>query len=125
MNYKDIPYKRPDLEAAQATLQDIARQMNDASSTEERLSVLTEYEAYLSHLTTRLALTQLRYYTDALNQERGLDMAYLGENAPRLDARTNELTSALLDAPDREGLVKALGGFFFLLLLRGHRPWHG
>ncbi len=113
MKYEDIPYRRPDLKAASATLEDIARQMSDAMTAHERLAVLSVYEAYLSHLTTRLALTQLRYYLDTGNKEHAADMAYLTENAPHLDMATNKITAALLDATDRDDLEKELGSFFF------------
>lgn len=113
MKFADIPYERPDLDAAHASLLSISRRMSGAASTRERLAVLAEYEAELSHLTTVLALTQLRYYLDTADPRRASDMAYLSENAPRLDAVANEITSALLDAPEREGLARALGAFFF------------
>jgi M3 family oligoendopeptidase len=113
MNLKDIAYERPDLDAAQAALQSLVGRVREAKSAEERLAILSECEALLSHITTGLALTQLRYYTNALEPNCAADMAYLGENAPRLDALANELTSALLDAPDRNKLAQVLGAFFF------------
>lgn len=113
MHFNDRPYERPDLDAAYKELKAHVERAKAASSTDARLSILKEYETYLSRLTTRLAHAQLRYYTNTLDQARIADMAYLGENAPRFDTLTNELTSCLLDAPERDALERALGTFFF------------
>ena len=103
MHFKELEYTRPDADAACARIAECARRIAEAPSTRERLTALAEYETYDAELSTALALGQLRYYLDTLDPARATEMAYIGENVPKLQTCASEISEALLNAPRPRG----------------------
>lgn len=113
MIFHQIPYTRFDMDAACKTLESLSEQIAQASDAETQLALLSEGEKLMQHADTSSSLAQLRYFLDTSDAFYAGEMAYCGQNGPRLDLAAQKLYRALAASPFRSELSASLGSFFF------------
>ena len=109
MKFSEIPYERPDLDAAFAEMDGVVRDIEGARSADEALAAYKRFETLQDHLTTMATLTEIRNSIDTRDAFYEEEKAFFDENGPAISDRALNVYRALLASPHRAGIGEVLG----------------
>ena len=101
MKFKDMPYERPDFEAAKQTLVELTRRLKEASSYEEAKAVFMESEEGAKHLHTMATLVSVRNSIDTRDEFYDAEQKFMDNAFPELQQYMQAFSMAMLESPYR------------------------
>ena len=113
MKFKDMPYKRLELEPTKQVLESIVNNFKNAKTLEECLNAYKEYDTYSKEISTIIALSFIRNSLDTTNEFYSAEKDYNDELRPELKPFHQEMNKALLETHFREELEKKWGNLMF------------
>ncbi len=114
LKFKDMPYERPDMEAAKKELARLAAALKEADSYETAKSVFLEKDTLKKHIETQAALAQIRQTIDTRDAFYDQEVSFWNEAGPELMEYEQMWTKALLATPYRDQLTEEFGDVIFL-----------
>ena len=114
MKFSEMPYSRPDIDAARAELQAVLRQIETAESAEAQIAAVEALNACEGHLGTMATLASIRHTIDTRDAFYDAENDFIDEHMPLLEEDIQKINRALLASPHRAALETALGKVFFL-----------
>ncbi len=114
LKFKDMPYERPDMEAAKKELARLAAALKEADSYETAKSVFLEKDTLKKHIETQVALAQIRQTIDTRDAFYDQEVSFWNEAGPELMEYEQMWTKALLATPYRDKLTEEFGDVIFL-----------
>lgn len=99
---------RPDLEAVSNLYQSLLKQLADAQTASEALSVARQWDETLMELKEWASVTYIRFKQDTKDETRKAEKDYFDEQWPKYVNLETQMKQALLDSPYRSDLEKAL-----------------
>jgi len=109
VDFAEITAETPTLSTVTAEYQVIQMQFNQAQTSEQRKSVIEQWDALRRRLSTWKELTRLHFHQDTQNPEYKTALDYCSELSPSLIALEVDLKRQLIHSRDRAELEKSLG----------------
>ena len=113
MKFKDMPYKRPDLEAVRQKYEDLTRRFTAAASAREQYALLLEHEQLSGNFETMETLAMIRESIDTTDPFYEAEVAFFDENSPRFSDWQQVFYKAVAASKFRRGLSERTGEIFF------------
>ncbi len=114
MKFKDMPYERPDLEAAKQTLVELTRRLKEATSYEEAKAVFVESEEGAKHLHTMATLVSVRNSIDTRDEFYDAEQKFMDNAFPELQQYMQAFSMAMLESPYRADFSAEFGDLMFV-----------
>ncbi len=112
LNYSDMVYERPDLDAIYENLDTALALTEEEEAEEELLSLYEEILAQIVHLDTMDTLASIRNDMDLSDDYYESEVNLLDSAYNKIDNRMNELTEAVLASPYAEAFTAMVGEDF-------------
>ena len=113
MKFKDMPYKRLELEPTKAALKKIIDDFKNAQTLDVCLKAYEAYDTYSKEIGTAFALSFIRNSLDTTDEFYSGEQDYNDEIGPELQPFWQEMNNALLETPFRGELEKKWGNLMF------------
>ncbi|MGN0985050.1 MAG: M3 family oligoendopeptidase [Candidatus Enterenecus sp.] len=114
MKFKDMPYVRPDVEAAKQQISDLTRRLSEASSYAEAKEAFLEMEEASKHFSTMGNLAYIRHSIDTRDEFYDGEMKFLNAAGPELQEYQQAWTMAMLKSPWRNDFAAEYGDLMFV-----------
>ena len=114
MKFKDMPYERPDFEAAKQTLIELTRRLKEATSYEEAKAVFMESEEGAKHLHTMATLVSIRNSIDTRDEFYDAEQKFMDNAFPELQQYMQAFSMAMLESPYRADFSAEFGDLMFI-----------
>jgi len=114
MKFKDMPYERPDFEAAKQTLVELTRRLKEATSYEEAKAVFLESEEGAKHLHTMATLVSIRHSIDTRDEFYDAEEKFIDNAFPELQQYMQAFSMAMLESPYRADFAAEYGDLMFV-----------
>ena len=114
MKFKDMPYERPDVEAAKQLLADQTRRLKEAASYEEARAIFMENEAASKHFFTMATLVSTRHSIDTRDEFYDAEEKFMNNAYPELQEYTQAFSVAMLESPFRPDFAAEFGDLMFV-----------
>ena len=113
MKFPKMPYTRPHFEEVNAKFTAILEKFKNAATAEECFAAYKEYDEYSKYLHSMFAIARIRNTLDTTNAEYDAEKTYMDEVLPKLQALTQQFTTALLESPFRKNMEAEWGDLMF------------
>ena len=113
MKFSEMPYERPDLEAAKAQCAALCGRIAEAQSAEAVLAAAREFDEMSRHISTLATLAEVRHTIDTRDTFYQAEQDFFDANGPALGEAQLDVTRALLASPFRPQLEQVLGTLAF------------
>ncbi len=114
MKFKDMPYERPDVEAAKQKMAQLTQRLKDAAGYEEAKAVFMEMEEETKHFQTLATLVSVRHSIDTRDEFYDAEEKFLDNAMPELQEYQQAWTMALLQSPYRADFSAEFGDLMFV-----------
>ena len=114
INFKDMPYERPDLDALKQEMQDLTQALRNASTYAEAREVFLKKETSGKHLSTLMNLAMIRHSIDTRDAFYDAENDFWNQAGPELDEYAQAWTEAMLESPFRAEFAAEFGDILFL-----------
>ena len=114
MKFKDMPYQRPDVEAAKQWLANQTEKLKAASSYEEAKALFLEVQEESKHLETMAVLVSTRHSIDTRDEFYDAEEKFIDNAMPELQQYQQVWTMALLESPYRADFAAEYGDLMFI-----------
>ena len=114
MKFKDMPYERPDVEAAKQTLTELTRRLKEAASYEDARAVFMESEEGAKHLHTMATLVSIRHSIDTRDEFYDAEEKFIDNAMPELQQYMQAFSMAMLESPYRADFAAEYGDLMFV-----------
>lgn len=114
MKFKDMPYKRPDIERLCAQLTDLTAKIKVADSFEEAERIFLKVDEIGRHYGTMATLAYIRHEIDTKDEFYDEEKKFLDENDPVLEEYTHKWSLTLLETRFRSQFEEKYGNLLFL-----------
>ena len=114
MKFSEIPYQRPDIEAAKTELTELTGRMERAASFDEAEQAFLAVEALNSRLDTMASVANIRHDIDTRDEFYDKEVEFYDEKGPELQAYSQKWTLALLKSPFRAEFEQKYNKLMFL-----------
>ena len=125
MKFKEMPYKRPDLEAARKKYSDLTARFAAAANADEQYALILEHEKLSGNFETMETLAMIRQSIDTTDPFYEAEVAFFDENSPHFSNWQQDFYSAVAASKFRSELETKTGKIFFTNLeiaLRAFSP---
>lgn len=125
MKFSQMPYSRLDLAELGETVQQVVRQLDDASCAQAQLDAYRAYETAYKHVITQYSLASIRHTIDTRDAFYEQEQNWWDENIPQVEEFHQQVCEALLRSPFREELSQQVGSLLFTNLeiaVRAFKP---
>ena len=125
MKFTEIPYRRPDLAAAEAGYRRLAQDFERSGSAEEQYRLILEHEKLFSGFETMANLAYIRSSIDTVDPFYEAEMAFIDAARPEFISAQLGFYRAVSESKFRAELEKRTGSIFFtniMLSLRAFSP---
>lgn len=109
MNFKDIPYRRPDMAAAAEETKLFTEKLKKADSYEALKAAYLSHEQARGDLRTMMTVASIRNTIDTADEFYEAEMKYLHSEMPKLSLLEKDAGKALLDSPFLGDFVAEFG----------------
>ena len=104
MKFKDMPYERPDYEAAKALLETLMAKMEAAENAEAFYAVFDEINTERNHINTAATLCSIRHSIDTRDEFYDKETDYWNEYGPLYSALESKIFQAVVHSKFAEEL---------------------
>lgn len=113
MKFKEMPYARPDTDAAKQALTKLLDSFRSASSTDEAYDSFLAFDKLIENLSTQASIAFIRNSLDTTDEFYDKERNFWNEYMPELQEIGQQSAMALLESPHRAALEEKLGGVMF------------
>lgn len=113
MKFKDMPYKRVDLDEIRAKYKELMDEMRAAKSGEEQFEVHKKYYEFSNHVRTQTTLSHIRHDVDMTDEFYNQEQEYYDQIMPQIESMEEEYKKLLYYSPYREVLEQKIGPVAF------------
>ena len=113
MNFKDMPYTRPNLDELKALTADTLAKLSAATSAQQQAAAYLAFDKATDDVMTNLALASVRHTIDTQDQFYDQENDYADEIQPAIQELGQQVNQALLSSPFRPQLEEQLGKLLF------------
>ena len=113
MKFWDMPYSRPDLEAAKETIKELTDKLANASTFEEAKEVFIQYEELNKHYQTMGTLAHIRHTIDTRDEFYAEEQKFYNNAGPVLQEYSLAFTITLLKSPFLDEFKKEFAEVYF------------
>lgn len=113
MKFKDMPYKRIDLEQVKKDFELIRIEFVEAKSGEEQFEVHKKYYKLNDEVNTMITIAQIRHDIDTSDEFYEKEQAYYDEIIPMIQNLIVEYQKAMYESPNRAYLEEKIGKVAF------------
>ena len=113
IKFKDMPYKRLELEPTTATLQTLLDNFKNAKDLETCLAAYQAIDNYSKEISSAFAIAYIRHSLDTTDPFYAAEKDYNDEIGPELQPFSQAINQALLDTPFRAELEAKWGNLMF------------
>lgn len=110
MKFKDMPYKRVDMEVAKQELATIMKEFEAAKTAQEQLEVHKRYYALSERMQTQMTIASIRHSIDTSDEFYEAEKTYYDQEGPAFDNLAVQYKKMLYASPFREEIEKVIGG---------------
>ena len=110
MKFKDMPYKRVDMEAAKQELATIMKEFEAAKTAQEQLEVHKRYYALSERMQTQMTIASIRHSIDTSDEFYEAEKTYYDQEGPAFDNLAVQYKKMLYASLFREEIEKVIGG---------------
>lgn len=110
MKFKDMPYKRVDMEAAKQELASIMKEFEAAKTAQEQLEVHKRYYALSGRMQTQMTIVSIRHSIDTSDEFYEAEKTYYDQEGPAFDNLAVQYRKMLYASPYRDEIEKVIGG---------------
>lgn len=114
MKFSQMPYHRPDPDALLATVAELTEKFRSASSADERLDIITQFDRETSEFSTLEVICSIRNSIDTRDEFYTAEQEFFDQTAPLMQERMQEFTNAIVESRFRPELEKVLGKVVFV-----------
>ncbi len=114
MKFSDMPYERPDLEAAKAELTRLTEQLRTAETYEQAKAVFEASEVLSDRIYTQGTLVSIRHSIDTRDEFYDKEESFWNNASPELAAYTQNFLMAMLQSPFRREFEADYGALMFI-----------
>ncbi|MBQ9959440.1 MAG: M3 family oligoendopeptidase [Oscillospiraceae bacterium] len=114
MKFSQMPYSRPDIEAAKQTITELTEQLKNAASFEQAEAVFLKHEEELGHIMTLGTLASIRHDIDTRDAFYDAENEFFNAAQPELQEYEQAWTVAMLQSPFRKDFEAKYGDVYFL-----------
>jgi M3 family oligoendopeptidase len=115
MRFSEMPYSRPDTNALRDSATARLAAWKSASSAEEQLSILTDWERQEQRISTLSTMAYIRFQQDTSSEQSRAERTFFDQINPDLQGDKIRFLQAVLGSPHRSTLEARLGGHVFQL----------
>ena len=114
MTFSQMPYQRPELDAAKQQLTELATRLQSAESYDAARAIFLEREALTRHISTLAELAMIRNSINTKDPFYEEEMQFWNNATPELQAVDQLWTQAMLQSPFRAQFAAEYGDLMFL-----------
>ncbi|MBO4277938.1 MAG: M3 family oligoendopeptidase [Clostridia bacterium] len=111
--FKDIEYKRPDVNALKAEMKAAIKRFKEAKSAEEANKIFLEINSKLEPAETMMVICNVRNTMNMADKFYDAEMNYWNSTMPRLMPLFKKFSAALVESPYRKDLEAIYGEHYF------------
>ena len=113
MKFKDMPYKRVEMDEVRREFQQLMDEMKQAKSGEEQFEVHKKYYALSNRVSTQMTLAHIRFDVDLTDEFYAAEHEYYDKIEPEMQNLTQEYQKLLYSSPYRAYLEEKIGKVAF------------
>ncbi|MBR2636548.1 MAG: M3 family oligoendopeptidase [Oscillospiraceae bacterium] len=113
MKFTEFPYVRPDLTAAMAKLDELAKAIREAQDAATAKDAFLAYEEIAKEVGSARAISSVRHTVNTKDAFYNEENAFWDENSPILNDKYLDIYRAMVSSPLRPELEEALGKLLF------------
>ena len=114
MKFSEFKYERINLEEVAKAMEELVAELKQQTTAEDFYKVFMKQEEMSKHIQTMATLASVRHSIDTRDKFYEEERDFWDEAMPQLQAYEVQLSKAVLDFPDRQGLMKYIPEPFFL-----------
>ena len=114
MKFRDIPYKRPDLDAICNDMEALVASFQTAGSYDEARQVFLKEQELESHVMTQSTLAEIRHSIDTRDAFYDAESTFWNESIPILQEHMHNWMAAMLKSPFRSSFEEEYGSIVFI-----------
>ena len=113
MKFRDIPYKRPDVDAMIAKITALTEEFSAAENSEKQLEIFAEYEKEKGHFSTMSCISNIRNSIDSNDPFYIDEQAFYDSCTPKATQSFTSFEKAVLESRFKAELRRVLGDYYF------------
>lgn len=113
MKFSEMPYARPDIDAAAQEAKKLIQRAENAGSGEEQFEIHQEFNKMMDHIDTLATIANIRRDGDVTDEFYEKEHAYFDEKMPELSAVSNAYQKVLFKTPYRAYMEEKIGPVAF------------
>ena len=114
MKFTEMPYTRPDMEAAKTEVAAFTARLTEATDYATAKAVFLEYQTSQKHLMTLCTLAEIRHSIDTRDEFYDGEVKYINAAMPEVQEYAQGFTAALLNSPFRADFAAEYGDLLFV-----------
>ena len=114
MKFSEMPYERPDMEAAKKTFAAYTESLKIAKTYEEAKQTFLDVEEFSSHIGTMSSLAHIRHSINTKDSFYDAEEKFFNLAGPELEEYSQAWTQAMLDSPFRNDFAAEYGDLMFV-----------
>ena len=114
MKFSEMPYERPDIEAAKANLAARTEELKNAADFETAEKIFLEVDRESGEVETLITIANIRHDIDTNDEFYDKEVEYLDNVLPELQEYTQKWTLAMLSSPFRPQFEEKYGKLLFI-----------
>ena len=114
MKVTEMPYTRPDMEAAKAQTAEFTTRLKEATDYAAAKAVFLAYQEEQKHLMTLTTLAEIRHSIDTRDEFYDAEVKYINATVPEVQEYAQGFTAALMESPFKADFIAEYGDLLFV-----------
>lgn len=114
MKFKDIPYKRQDLESVKSQYEKLTEDLEKAQDYHQAKSIFLQVEELKDHISTSNQLAEIRYSINTKDEFYADEISFWDNASPLIEEFEQNFMDAMLKSPFRLDFEKEYGNLMFV-----------
>ena len=114
MKFREMPYVRPDMEAAKTQIAELTEQLKNAPDYATAKEVFLSYQTAEKHLQTLCTLAEIRHSIDTRDEFYDAEVKYINNTMPEIQEYAQGWTAAMMASPYRADFAAEYGDLMFV-----------
>ncbi|MBR5123541.1 MAG: M3 family oligoendopeptidase [Clostridia bacterium] len=114
MKFTEMPYTRPDMEAAKAQTAEFTTRLKEATDYAAAKAVFLAYQEEQKHLMTLTTLAEIRHSIDTRDEFYDAEVKYINATVPEVQEYAQGFTAALMESPFKADFIAEYGDLLFV-----------